>query len=446
MKKIEYTLPILGFAEVPLYGEAEEIYQFLEDHDQIARLNNLNQLGIISNVIQTAHHPKFEYTFLLLYLIEKIKDLKGLYPLNRDVVRDITGTELLKIWALLLPIGHMPGTFPVEKAILRYLFENSAARDNFINVIKPEPVKEYANQMIFSQNIYSFYHVLSLVKISRYCHNKNQVSFRKKAIELLSMYCQQDKKECINSLKELFSKLRRFSYIMLDGYYTGTRNIFNIEDLNKISNVIPNVYFENMVNSLDSYLINQIYKNKKCTIAEVILYQGIYEELNKHRDPMALVTNYMYTKHNADVYDIYNDYKKMWKIEPANFDDFLIIETNRTNIFRQEDEIRNILSRFIAKKERMRRILFDVDRPPGLSKSSITIYVRNDFKFKRVGLVPGIVREALAESFRNESVKYNPLFRLPQFKDYPEFHLLLKKQINERNFKNILGGSVKSSV
>lgn len=437
MDSIKYTLPFLGQAEVKLYDESVEIYSFLEQHNQISRLKSLNQLGIISEVIQTAHHPKFEYIFFQLYITEKLKELKGLYPINRNIIRKINGAELLKIWALLLPIGHLPGTFPVEKAVLRYCSNSSNFRESFLGTIKEKGIKGHVDGLITRQNVYSFYHALTFLKLSRYCHNKTQVSFCRKASELLSLYCCNTNKESILSLKELFVKIRKFSYVVLDSYYTGARNILNVEDLGKLSGLIPNQHFENLIRSLDAYLMNQIYKNKECTIAEIILYQGFYEELKKHRSPKYLIDNYMYAKHDADICDLYSRYRKKWQINDDLYYELLRIDTNRTTVFKQEDDLDSILSRFIPIRQKRSSVLFDVDCLPGASKTSIVIYLNRLFRFKRVGLLPNLIREALVECFRNEYTRHSSILKSPEIKKSPAIHLFIKRQINEGNFKNI---------
>ena len=229
---IEYKLPILGKRMVSFRNDAGEIYSFLDEVGQISRLKNLNQLGIISDIIQTAHHPRYEYLFLLCYLVDRIKpNVKGYYPIGREVVDTLTGTELLKIWTLLLAIGHTPGSFPVEKAILKFLLRREEIKNQFLKRIKGQEIKKYALKLIDENRIYSFYHILSFSKIFRYRDNKKQKLLSGKCINYLSLYCLEKTKERYLKLRELFRKLRMFSYIILDSYYTGALTLTDLDGI-----------------------------------------------------------------------------------------------------------------------------------------------------------------------------------------------------------------------
>jgi hypothetical protein len=200
-------------------------------------------LGVIYDVIQTAHHPKYEYLFFLLFLIEKIKEIKGFYPLNRKVEGDVTGAELLKIWALLLAVGHLPFTFPVEKAALRFLYENQEKKNKLFEVIPDGDVRNYVMDLIQSQKAYTFYHAMAFLKIYKYIHANDHKDLSGRCAKDLSLYCQPIRSDVINSLAELFSKLRMISYVLLDSYYTGAPNIIKLSDLEKTTDYLKTNIF-----------------------------------------------------------------------------------------------------------------------------------------------------------------------------------------------------------
>jgi len=432
---LKYTLPILGNIEIPLYEEASVIYTFLERQDQIDRLKNLNQLGIVSDVIQTAHHSKFEYLLFMLFLIESMKKLKGVYPLGRKVVGQLTGKELLKIWAMLLSVGHMPGTFPVEKAILKFLRQEIVQRREFFQYITPRPTRDYVNKLLEKQNIYSFYHALSFFALRR----RSQSSESKRSQELLTSYCYAYDKPCIVTLRDLFGKIRSFAHLVLDSYYTGSPNIFATAHITKIPALITASHFDRLIESLKSYLIHEIYRCPQSVIAEVALYNAFHIRLRHVKKPVDFIYHFMSdVRGDAEIYQIFSDYCEKKKINKMEFYDPLQVTTNRGNIFSQEREIYIILYKFLKNKNKFNVLLFNIDKPPGADNSIISIFINKKHSFKRVGLLPNLLRELLTEIRKNESPKYSPLFRIIKKRGRvtPEILTHIKSEANETNICN----------
>lgn len=192
-----------------------------------------------------------------------------------------------------------------------------------------------------------------------------------------------------------------------------------------------------MVRCLDSYLLSHIYRSNDSIIAETILHHAFYEKLTKNRNPLSLIDNYLYSTPDQDVYKLYNEFRKKNKIRIGS-DDFLeplSIQTSTSKVFEQEEDINDVISRFISTEKNYGRLLFDVTRLPQSDRNTITIYINKNYEFKRVGLLPNIIKMITGEVIRNEPSKYNPLFK--EIRNELIFQLYAKREINENNLVNI---------
>jgi hypothetical protein len=128
-----YFFPDIGESRYQLVGIAQEIYNFLEMKGIIDRLKNTPQLGVLSNVYSCAHHTRWEYVNLQLYILHIINDTKDndfitSIEVPLSVEKKHTPLEILQSWILLLNVGHMAGTFSSEMAMMDLCLENKSLR------------------------------------------------------------------------------------------------------------------------------------------------------------------------------------------------------------------------------------------------------------------------------------------------------------------------------
>jgi HD superfamily phosphohydrolase len=172
-KTFNYYLPQLGRLNVFLYSYTTKCYNLLDNYGHIERLKNIDQLGVIRNIYEGAHHPRWEYVILQLYLINRLKKLdlaKGL-GLSSKTTNFLnyrpSGAEILQIWILLLNSGHLPGTFASERGLLRTFKESAKLRNVFKGGLRPEE-KKFFNRILENEDIYSIHKILISFHLGRY--------------------------------------------------------------------------------------------------------------------------------------------------------------------------------------------------------------------------------------------------------------------------------------
>ena len=221
MKELTYHLPPLGRIKTTLYKEAAELYDFLESCNEIERLKQLDHLGIIRFAIEGAHHSRWEYIILTMSLIDRCREVKSIH-LSSEVTfsnefRISSGFELLKIWSMLLNIGHIQWTFTAENALLLEVWQNRDVRKDFINLIEDEDVQVWAKSILQKTDIYKFYQILALIRISQIGERLAQFPLWQTALKMYMLGESNNQK--VENLRQLYRSLRKISYLILDSHY-----------------------------------------------------------------------------------------------------------------------------------------------------------------------------------------------------------------------------------
>ena len=227
--KPKYRLPIFGEVDIFLRKESASVYKFLERNNEIRRLINLDQLGVLRRRFSCAHHSKYEYCIMIIYLIELVhQEFKFLYPLSGSIKKKkkkrkiiiSSIAELLKCWALLLPIGHLHGTFAFEKAFLKFLFHNPAKKDNFLKNFKClKKVYKQIEDIIETGDYYRIHQAFAILKLLKQSNSENDRDIIDNAIQYLSFYLDPNTK-LLRRAREVFSILRQIAYVLLDSHYS----------------------------------------------------------------------------------------------------------------------------------------------------------------------------------------------------------------------------------
>lgn len=231
-KRLEYYLPRLGKVSTLLYNSSSLSYEILNRFNHIDRLKKIDHLGVIRNVYEGAHHPRWEYVMLQLGLLHRLDNLVdeegkrinrrlGLSrKKNKYIYYDPSGTEIIQIWILLLNSGHLPYTFASERAILRAC-ENNEHLKNVLSESLPESMKDHFNRILEKEEIFSIHKVLIGFYLQYYKLNSIprvppfQIIFLQK---ILDMYLEVNPKN--QNLHQIFRRIRQLSYLFLDSQYS----------------------------------------------------------------------------------------------------------------------------------------------------------------------------------------------------------------------------------
>lgn len=267
---IQYYLPLTGAISVVLHNQSAKVYKYLESKKEITRLNKLDHLGLIREVFQGAHHSRWEYVVLILYLINEAKKVNGLHLAGEVEIEEdkISKTELMKSWAMLLNVGHLFWTFTAERALMCALKNGSMMRKQFTDRIPDPSIQQFIKQTLKEQNIYRFYQCVGFYRLNRWKRNVDGDETQK-CINLLKTYCMPSSTVLINDLKALYSKIRSVAFLILDSYYISSFVELDLRDLiinsNKFAEVVgkDETPLKVLISNMEDYLYDVIYLSKK---------------------------------------------------------------------------------------------------------------------------------------------------------------------------------------
>lgn len=138
--QLRYHVPLLGYVVANLHDESDRIYRALSAVGEVERLKKLDHLGVMRYAWEGAHHSRWEYTILILSLVERCKAVPQVHLSSAVRLRQATissGYELLMAWALPLNTGHLVWTFASERALMLELWANRAkGRDPYLRAFE----------------------------------------------------------------------------------------------------------------------------------------------------------------------------------------------------------------------------------------------------------------------------------------------------------------------
>lgn len=221
MERINHILPHVGQIELWLYSPADIIFEILKQEGEIDRLDKLLHLGAFSYVIPGSRYTRWDYTVALLYYIENL-NLEGFSNnFNFNGINFSSSKAALQTIALCWNIGHIPGTYYVEKGIYRFLykkFQDRPCNELFWpNINNISDIINKANQFLIRMDYTGLPRVFALLKLFQITNNKkNALTIIENFISpFLLDYNEIPDKRWIN-LKRAFDIVRHVSYLTLD--------------------------------------------------------------------------------------------------------------------------------------------------------------------------------------------------------------------------------------
>jgi len=221
---IEHVIPHVGPTKISLYSPADKVRGLLQKHNEIKRLRTLRHLGALSHALPGARHARWDYSIALLYYAQSL-DLPGMKSdFSLGGVRFSSAQAALQTIALCWNIGHLPGTFPVEKGVYRYLYEKNP-ENRTDQLVWPndqdervQRIREKANRFLREQDYQGIARVLAVIKLLSWLDNAHgeidQLIFGFIAPFLLS-YENGDSKQWYK-LRRAFTITRHLAYLTLD--------------------------------------------------------------------------------------------------------------------------------------------------------------------------------------------------------------------------------------
>ena len=172
---IRHAIPQIGLREIPIFSPATMVYERLRQTKEIRRLNSLRHLGALSHAFPGARHARWDYTAAMLYYADRLR-IRGINSQFRiGGVRFSSAVAALQAVALVWNIGHIPGTFAVEKGVWRLI--NAANRGDpatwlewpFDSTPQVRRLRSVASEFLREQDYLGLARVLAVTKLLGMC-------------------------------------------------------------------------------------------------------------------------------------------------------------------------------------------------------------------------------------------------------------------------------------
>lgn len=303
VETIEYAYPDLGSIEITLRAESAEIYRFLKERwfikagkgSGIEHFERLDQLGALRAVHKTAHHSRWEYMVLQMYLIQELKaasafgfstsiPLTGHHPVS-------SLEELLKSWVLLNNYGHLLDTFEAERVWLELILEEHQLKHAFISCMPDGLPVELAETILKQEDIYHFHHLIALALLGRLSKKKSKSKIPFDLwIEMIKALLRKDIEEGskLDRGLSIFHVLRRVSYVLLD--INRSTLFLRIDSNNLLRNILkkpddllynPESDVNKTLEDIERLLFSEVYANQQACTFKHHYIKGQKEEFYK---------------------------------------------------------------------------------------------------------------------------------------------------------------------
>lgn len=301
---LEYHVPQLGKVSAKLCPYGTRTYNLLDHYGHIDRLRRIDQLGVIRNVYEGAHHSRWEYVMLQLSLIynpkrdEESKGL-GLSSKTEFFGKEVSGTDILQMWTLLFNAGHLPGTFATERALLRYCKEHKELK-NTISKGLPQKARNYFKGILEENSTYDFHKILVYFYLGRYRKYRSDVpNFIDFLYEVMNFYIfdLEDQEERQKNLRNIFRRVRQISYLFLDSHYGPVPVNF---DLSTIFLNLPD-YVPSLFKGYDSPIIRTLNSFENLLSTNVYHSAESIRELGIHGTKIELKLDNFKEKHRLTI-------------------------------------------------------------------------------------------------------------------------------------------------
>lgn len=180
-KTINHVIPHVGLSEVTLYPPADRIYALLFKNNEKKRLCALRHLGTSSHAFPGSRQMRWDYTVTMLYYSSLVRVIGSSNCFRLDGIEYSSLAATLQCAALVWNIGHLPGTFSVEKGVYRYLHSKNPTKPanlllwptSVANNIDIDKIIKRANELLKRYDYLGLARVLAVLKLLKFCAKKD---------------------------------------------------------------------------------------------------------------------------------------------------------------------------------------------------------------------------------------------------------------------------------
>ncbi len=225
--ELTYYFPFIGSLRTKLTGDCARIYRFLQATGEIERLKDLDHLGLIRDAYEAAHHSRWEYAMLMMCLIDQIREnekshLEGDVQLT-DTLKIDSALNLLKSWAMLSNVGHLPWTFVTERALMECLRGSKDYMSAFLKCIDKD-IHTWLADRVQKNRVYNYHEVFSYVRLHslalRYGNRTEGDHMQQLCRQVVRKFIVKEDMPSFVRIHHIFTRLRQIAYLGLDSFHT----------------------------------------------------------------------------------------------------------------------------------------------------------------------------------------------------------------------------------
>lgn len=300
-------IPHVGLTSIRLYPPADRLYKRLWDSREIGRLQGLRQLGALSHALPGARHTRWDYTAALAYYAQSldVPGMKSSFTLGG--VSFSSALAALQTIALCWNIGHLPGTFAVEKGVYRFLYERNP-QNPADGLSWPgggptyEHLRKEANRFLKEQDYLGMARVLAVIKLLSldYGTDKDLSPLVEQYVAPVLLSCDDDGSKQWHKLRTAFNIVRHLAYLTLDTVLAGLqwcppvpallRQQLDRGDitLTEISDSICEI-----LSPIERMTYGALYHREEARMEVAVIANWVHESLTESVDPQARISGWL---------------------------------------------------------------------------------------------------------------------------------------------------------
>lgn len=305
---IRHVIPQVGIKELTLYPPADEIYRRFRQPRERNRLIKLRHLGALSHAFPGVRQSRWDYTVTMLFYCDEMRltGLSSSFRIGR--VHFSSGISALQSLALIWNIGHLPGTFSVEKGLIRHLIESNPTNpsDGLNWPYKNSPlvsrIMKAADQFIKSNDYMSISRVLAVNKLLAFCSYTSDTLFHFCEDFAFPFLLDEITVPSIQwpKLSQAFRLIRHLAYLTLDLHFTdiswslGIPTLFRQMVSDKDSDLtIIDEQIREILSPIERITFDSIYNSPEARRESVLVADLAYNKLNSINSPKDEISRWL---------------------------------------------------------------------------------------------------------------------------------------------------------
>ena len=308
MSVIDHVVPQVGPIEIALYSPADRFLEILETKNERRRLSKLRHLGALSFALEGARLARWDYTVALLYYTSELSIPKFNSKFTIGGISFSSTKSALQVASLAWNIGHLPGTFSVEKGVYRHLYyknpSHPASSLNWSHRNKDEVkwIIKKSNDLLLASDFYALSKVLAVYKLLSWSADEEDLIYKMVVGYIAPLFLDYDlpASKQWSKIREAFKLIRHAAYLTLDAPFSGDNWIPSMPDFFKshIERYGEDLYclsskLSESLSPIELNIYDRLYHSEKARVETAIYAKLVSERLDNSLSPSGLIGNWL---------------------------------------------------------------------------------------------------------------------------------------------------------